>query len=107
MNKSRENTDKELELEVMRIIKGKPDITQRELADKLGHSLGKLNYCLRELKLKGFLKIENFKNNPNKLNYLYVLTPKGISAKTKLLLSFMNRKMKEYDELKKELDQEK
>ena len=47
MNKSRENTDKELELEVMRIIKGKPDITQRELADKLGHSLGKLNYCLR------------------------------------------------------------
>ena len=107
MNKSREKSEKELELEVMRTITDKPDITQRELADQLGHSLGKLNYCLRELKLKGFLKIENFRKNPNKLNYLYILTPKGIAAKTKLTISFMNRKMKEYDELKKELDREK
>jgi|TARA_B110000914_G_scaffold119522_1_gene104416 EPS-associated MarR family transcriptional regulator len=107
MNKSREKSDTELELEVMRVINNKPDITQRELANKLGHSLGKLNYCLRELKFKGFLKIDNFKKNPNKLNYLYVLTPKGIAAKTKLMLSFMNRKMKEYDELKKELENEK
>ncbi len=107
MNKSRENSEKELELEVMRTITDKPDITQRELADRLGHSLGKLNYCLRELKLKGFLKIENFRKNPNKLNYLYILTPKGLAAKTKLTISFMNRKMKEYDELKKELEQKK
>ena len=107
MNKSREKSDTELELEVMRVINNKPDITQRELANKLGHSLGKLNYCLRELKFKGFLKIDNFKKNPNKLNYLYVLTPKGIAAKTKLMLSFMNRKMKEYYELKKELENEK
>ena len=107
MNKSREKSDTELELEVMRVINNKPDITQRELANKLGHSLGKLNYCLRELKFKGFLKIDNFKKNPNKLNYLYVLTPKGIAAKTKLMLSFMNRKMKEYDELNKELENEK
>ena len=92
---------------VLRKLHKNPESTQRELARELGFSLGKLNYCLRELKLKGFLKIENFKNNPNKLNYLYVLTPKGISAKTKLMLSFMNRKMKEYDELKQELDQEK
>ena len=89
MNKSRENSEKELELEVMRTITDKPDITQRELADRLGHSLGKLNYCLRELKLKGFLKIENFRKNPNKLNYLYILTPKGLAAKTKLTISFM------------------
>ena len=107
MNKSRENSEKELELEVMRTITDKPDITQRELADRLGHSLGKLNYCLRELKLKGFLKIENFRKNPNKLNYLYILTPKGLAAKTKLTISFMNRKMKEDDELKKELEQKK
>ena len=107
MNKSREKSDTELELEVMRVINNKPDITQRELANKLGHSLGKLNYCLRELKFKGFLKIDNFKKNPNKLNYLYVLTPKRIAAKTKLMLNFMNRKMKEYDELKKELENEK
>ncbi len=106
MNKSREKNNNEFELEVMRKITNKPNITQRELADQLGHSLGKLNYCLKELKKKGFLKIENFKKNPNKINYLYVLTPKGITAKTKLMLNFMNRKMQEYDELKKELNKE-
>ena len=105
MNKSREKNNNEFELEVMRKITNKPNITQRELANQLGHSLGKLNYCLKELKKKG-LKIENFKKNPNKINYLYVLTPKGITAKTKLMLNFMNRKMKEYDELKKELNKQ-
>ena len=65
--------------------------------------MGKLNYCLRALKDKGFVKIENFAKNPNKLNYIYVLTPKGISEKTKLTINFMKRKMKEYDELSKEL----
>ena len=90
--------------EVLRKIYKDPKASQREMAEELGFSLGKLNYCLKELKEKGFLKIENFKKNPNKLNYLYVLTPKGIAAKTKLMLNFMNRKMKEYDELKKELN---
>tara|TARA_B100001063_G_C16653660_1_gene497297 strand:- start:647 stop:970 length:324 start_codon:yes stop_codon:yes gene_type:complete len=107
MNKSRDNSENELQLKVMRKITTKPDITQRELAEQLGHSLGKLNYCLKELKKKGFLKIENFKKNPNKLNYLYILTPKGISAKSKLMINFMERKMSEYDELKKELEKEK
>ena len=107
MNKSREKSNNELELEVMRKITRKPDITQRELADQLGHSLGKLNFCLKELKHKGFLKIDNFKKNPNKLNYLYVLTPKGMTAKTKLMINFMNRKMKEYDELKAEIAKDK
>ena len=88
---------------VLRKIQNKPEFTQRQLAEDLGFSLGKLNYCLRELKLKGFLKIENFRKNPNKINYVYVLTPKGIAEKTKLTVNFMKRKMKEYDELKKEL----
>jgi len=88
---------------VLRKIKNKPNMTQREMAKDLNLSLGKLNYCLRALKLKGLIKIENFKKNPNKLNYIYVLTPKGISEKTKLTINFMNRKMIEYDELKKEL----
>ena len=70
---------------------------------ELGFSLGKLNYCLKALQSKGFVKIENFKKNPNKLNYFYVLTPKGISEKTKLTINFMKRKMKEYEELKKEI----
>lgn len=90
--------------ETLRKIKNKPNSTQRELAGELGFSLGKLNYCLKALKDKGFVKIENFTKNPNKLNYIYVLTPKGISKKTKLTIDFMRRKMKEFDELKKELD---
>ena len=88
---------------VLRKIKSKPQSSQRELADELGFSLGKLNYCLKALKYKGFVKIKNFKKNPNKLNYIYVLTPKGIATKTKLTLNFMKLKMKEYDELKKEI----
>ena len=89
--------------EVLRKIQKKPNSTQRELANELGFSLGKLNYCLKALKKKGLVKIENFKKNPNKINYFYVLTPAGIAAKTKLTLNFMKRKMREYDELKKEL----
>ena len=89
--------------EVLRTIQKKPNSTQRELAEELGFSLGKLNYCLKALKTKGLVKINNFKKNPNKINYFYVLTPKGISEKTKLTINFMKRKMKEYDELKSEL----
>ena len=88
---------------VLRKINSKPKSTQRELAEAVGFSLGKLNYCLKALKNKGLVKIKNFEKNPNKLNYIYVLTPRGISEKTKLTLNFMKRKMKEYDELKKEI----
>ena len=89
--------------ELLRKIEKKPDSTQRELAEDLGFSLGKLNYCLKALREKGLIKIENFKKNPKKINYIYVLTPKGITEKTKLTVNFMKRKMKEYDELKSEL----
>ena len=89
---------------VLRKIQNKPNSTQRELAEELGFSLGKLNYCLKALQNKGLVKIKNFKRNPNKINYFYVLTPKGIAEKTKLTINFMKRKMKEYDELKKELE---
>mgnify|MGYP006152553805 CR=1 FL=1 len=89
---------------VLRTIQKKPTSSQRELAEHLGFSLGKLNYCLKSLKNKGLVKIENFKKNPHKINYIYVLTPKGISQKTKLTVNFMKLKMKEYDELKKEID---
>ena len=90
-------------LNLLRKIQKKTKTTQRELADELGFSLGKLNYCLKALKLKGLIKINNFKRNPNKLNYIYVLTPKGVAKKTKLTINFMIRKMTEYDELKKEI----
>ncbi len=91
--------------EILRKINKKSQYSQRELAQELGFSLGKLNYCLKELQKKGLIKIKNFKKNPNKINYLYFLTPKGLSQKTKLTINFMKRKMREYDELKKEMEE--
>ena len=88
----------------LRKIKSKPNSSQRELANELGFSLGKLNYCLKALKEKGLIKIKNFQKNPNKIGYAYILTPKGVSQKTKLTINFMKRKMKEYDELKSEIE---
>ena len=90
--------------EVLRSIGKKPKSSQRELAGQLGFSLGKLNYCLNALRLKGLIKMKNFKSNPNKIGYVYILTPKGIREKSKLTLNFMKRMMKEYDELKKDLN---
>ncbi len=93
------------QFEVLRKIKKVPESSQRELAEELGFSLGKLNYCLKSLQKKGLIKLKNFQKQPNKIKYLkYVITPKGISERTKLTLNFMKRKMKEYDELKKELE---
>lgn len=77
--------------------------TQRLLAHRLGFSLGKLNYCLKALKKKGLIKISNFEKNPKKIRYIYVLTPRGISYRAKLTINFMKIKMKEYDNLKKEM----
>ena len=91
-------------LNLLRQIKKKPEASQRELADELGFSLGKINYCLNALKSKGLIKINNFKKNDNKLNYIYILTPKGIVEKTNLTIRFMKLKMREYDELQKELN---
>ena len=95
-------------LNVLRAIHKKPKSSQREMAKDLGFSLGKLNYCLKALKNKGFIKIQNFRKQPNRLKYMqYVLTPKGLSERAKLTVNFMKRKFKEYDELKKELEDQK
>ena len=92
------------QIEVLRKIRRKSNSSQRELAKELGFSLGKLNYCLKSLKLKGFVKINNFKKQQNKFKYAqYVLTPKGISERTRLTINFMKKKMDEYDQLKNEL----
>ena len=100
MNKRTDNQD---HFNVMREIQKKPEASQRNLAGQLGFSLGKLNYCLKALQQKGLIKIKNFQKNTNKLNYVYILTPKGIGEKTKLTINFMKTKMKEYEELKEEL----
>ena len=98
------NKDTEDHFKVLRSIQKHPNSSQRRLAKELGFSLGKLNYCIKALQGKGLVKIQNFKKNPNKLNYLYVVTPKGITERARLTINFMKRKMQEYDELKKELD---
>lgn len=102
MNKDQKNNSDHFE--ILRKIHKKPDVNQRDLANELGFSLGKLNYCLKALQNKGHIKIKNFKKNKKKINYLYVLTPRGISERTKLTINFMKRKLKEYDELKKEIN---
>ena len=91
-------------LNILIKLNSKPNSSQRKLANELGFSLGKLNYCLNALKSKGLIKIKNFRNNKNKINYFYILTPKGISKKAKLIVNFMTKKMFEYEELKRELE---
>lgn len=98
---------KQEELEILRSIDKNNNSSQRELAKELGYSVGKLNHCIKALKEKGLLKIKNFRNNKNKISYLYLLTPRGISKKTNLTFLFMKRKMREYDELKREIEKNK
>ena len=104
-NKYNENSQEYLE--ILRQNKKTEELSKRNLAKTLGFSLGKLNYLIRALQKKGLIKIENFKKNPNKSKYLYYLTPKGLTVKTTLTLNFMERKLAEYDELKKDLEGEK
>ena len=88
---------------IMRILQENPDLTQRELADQLGMSVSGLNYCLKALIDKGFVKMQNFQNSKNKFKYVYLLTPMGIAEKLALTSRFLSRKMKEYEALKLEI----
>lgn len=94
----------EEELEILRKIEENPNLTQRQIAQHLGFSLGKINFLIQALISKGFLKINNFKRSDNKLGYLYVLTPEGIDTRKKLTLLFLQRKSEEFDKLKKEME---
>ncbi len=97
--------DSQDKLEILRALSQKSSKSQRQISKSSGFSLGKVNYCLKALKSKGLIKIKNFKKNKNKNTYIYLLTPKGIIQKGKLTYNFMKKKMKEYDELKSELDE--
>lgn len=88
---------------VMRLLQEDPDLTQRELAQRLGVSVGGLNYCLRALIAKGWVKVQNFSHSKNKFGYVYVLTPGGISERTRLTQRFLRRKLEEYEALKQEI----
>lgn len=92
-------------LMLMRAIDANPQITQRELSTSLGLSLGKINFLVRAMVGKGFIKADNFKNSKNKIAYLYCLTPKGIEEKAKITYRYMKRKMAEYEKLEQEIQQ--
>jgi EPS-associated MarR family transcriptional regulator len=89
---------------ILREVQKNPKISQRELAANVNFSLGKLNYCIKALKDKGFVKMKNFQNNKKKIGYIYILTAKGLAQKTNMAINFLKRKMKEYDENKKEME---
>jgi len=97
--------DEELRLRLLRQLTESPDLSQRELAHRLGLSLGKTNYCLRALIDKGWVKVKNFRNSQNKLAYAYVLTPSGLGAKGSATTAFLRRKQAEFLELEREIEQ--
>ena len=93
----------ETHLKVLRKIEANPEITQRELAQQLGVSLGKVNYCLKALIDRGWVKANNFKNSHNKVAYAYLLTPSGIEEKTKITVRFLRQRMRDYEQIKREI----
>ena len=95
--------NKDIHLDLLRKLESNPEYTQRELSQEMGVSLGKVNYCMKKLVEKGWVKLMNFSHNPNKVGYIYLLTPQGIEEKTKLTFKFLKIKMKEYEILKKEI----
>ncbi len=104
MKKPLKTIDLDLHFRILHILEDNPDISQRDIAQKLGISLGGVNYCLKALINIGHIKIDNFNKNPKKIGYIYLLTPKGISEKVKLTSGFLKRKMDEYHSLKKEIE---
>tara|TARA_B110000003_G_scaffold272025_1_gene307158 strand:+ start:427 stop:762 length:336 start_codon:yes stop_codon:yes gene_type:complete len=95
--------NKDIHLDLLRKLEENPSYTQRELSREMGVSLGKVNYCIKKLTEKGWVKLMNFSHNPNKVGYIYILTPKGIEQKARLTFSFLKIKMKEYELLKEEI----
>ena len=104
MTSRQAQTQEDTNFRVMRILQENPDLTQRELAEKLGVSVGGLNYCLKALMDKGWVKMQNFQKSKNKFKYVYLLTPKGIAEKVALTSRFLDRKIKEYETLKTEIE---
>jgi EPS-associated MarR family transcriptional regulator len=90
---------------ILKLLEADPQASQRRIADELGISLGRVNYCLKALVDKGLVKVNNFRNNANKRAYLYLLTPRGIEEKATVTVRFLRVKLDEYENLKRELDE--
>ena len=95
--------NKDIHLDLLRKLESNPKYTQRELSQEMGVSLGKINYCMKKLTEKGWVKLTNFSLNPNKVGYIYLLTPQGIEQKARLTVAFLKIKMAEYEILKEEI----
>ena len=95
----------ELRLRVLRALETNPELSQRQLAAELGVSLGGVNYALKALVERGFVKADNFRKSGNKVAYLYLLTPRGVAEKTSLAAAFLGRKLAEYEVLRQEIEQ--
>jgi len=95
----------DIRLDLLRKLESNPQLTQRELSIEMGVSLGKVNYCIKKLTEKGWVKLTNFSHNQNKMGYAYLLTPSGIEEKSRLTFSFLKRKIVEYEILKKEINE--
>ena len=98
------NIEDDARFRILRMIEADPTISQRALSDALGISAGKINYCMKSLIDKGFVKLQNFRSSTNKLRYAYVLTPAGLSARVAMTGDFLRRKMAEYERLRREID---
>jgi len=98
------NRRESIHFQVLRMLEANPHYTQRELAEQLGVSLGRANYCLRALIDKGLMKVENFKASGNRWGYIYVLTPQGVAQKAALTGRFLQRKLEEFEALKSEIE---
>jgi len=92
-------------LELLKLLQEQPQMSQRDLAQAMGVSLGKANYCLKALMEKGLVKFGNFRRNPDKREYAYLLTAAGLEEKTRITMSFLRRKLAEYEALEKEIQQ--
>ena len=92
-------------LEILKLLDAQPQMSQRDLAQAMGVSLGKANYCLKALMEKGLVKFGNFRKNPDKREYAYLLTPAGLEEKTRITMAFLRRKVEEYEALEKEIEQ--
>ena len=92
------------EYTLLKLLELNPQATQREIASEMGVSLGKVNYCMKKLTEKGWVKLANFSHNQNKMGYAYLLTPQGIEEKSRLTFSFLKKKVIEYEILKKEIN---
>lgn len=92
-------------LELLKLLQEQPQLSQRDLAQAMGVSLGKANYCLKALMEKGLVKFGNFRKNPHKGQYAYLLTPAGLEEKTRITMAFLRRKVAEYEALEKEIEQ--